>query len=203
MNETGATQSLSLTSLRVCCTVHSNVYNLGNIHFIRYLTTVDSFLSTSPPLQTHYTLTSGSVKVPLVTTGKNFSSTGEPPVPYDSWPNEIRRSATSSLVSYTDQGIITFTNVLQGHKAVVLVCCTVEWEPDTFTRKEEIPLPLWVWCFVLKLVTYLEIVWKPYKNFKDKQDNLSLDSTSVVQCSCLLFAKKKILSIGYYISALP
>ena len=61
-------------------------------------------------------------------------------------------------------------------------------------KEEEIPLRLRVWCFVLKLVTYLEIVWKPYKNSIDEQDNifhLSLDSTSVVWCSthtCLLFA---------------
>ena len=195
MNETGATQSLSLTSLWVCSTVHSNVYDLGNNHCITYFTAVDSFLSTSPPLQTHYTLTSGSVEVPLDTTARNSSSIGEEPVPSGSWSNGIRRSATSSLVSYTDQGIITFTNVLQGHKAVVLVCYTSEWEPDTFTRKEEIPLQLRVWCFVLKLVTYLELIWKPYKNFKDEQDNifnLSLDSTSVVQCSCLLFAKKNL-----------
>ena len=195
MNETGATQSLSLTSLSVCSTVHSNVYNLVNIHCIRYRTMVDSILSTSPPLQTYHTLTSCSVKVPLGTTAGNSSSIGEEPVPYIIRSTSIRRSAASSLVSQADQGIITVTNVLQGHDTVVLVCNTIEWEPDTFTRKEEIPLLLRVWCFVLKLVTYLELVWKPYKNFKDKQDNifnLSLDSTSVVQCSCLLFAKKNL-----------
>ena len=123
MNETGLTKSLSLTS---ASRVHSNVYGLCDIHCIRYLTTVDSSYSTSPPLQTYHHLTSCSVEVPLVTTARNFSSIGEEPVPYDSWPNGIRRSATSSQVSYTAQGIITFTNVLQGHETVVLVCCTIE-----------------------------------------------------------------------------
>ena len=128
MNETGATQSLSLTSLSVCSIVHSNVYGLGDTHCIRYHTTVDSFLSTSPPLQTYYTLTSCSVEVPLDITGRNSSSIGEEPVPQGRLPNGIskRRSATSSLVSYTEQGIISFTNVLQGHNTVVLVCCTSE-----------------------------------------------------------------------------
>ena len=50
----------------------------------------------------------------------------------------MRRSATSSLVSHTEQGIITFTNLLQVHKTVVLVCCTSEWEPDTCNNGKEI-----------------------------------------------------------------
>ena len=137
-NETGATQSLSLTSLSVCSTVHSNVYGLINIHWIRYLTAVDPILSTSPPLQTYHTLTSWSDEVPWVTRTGNSSSIGEEPVSYGKSPSgiSIRRSATSSLVSQAEQGIITFTNVLQGHKTVVLVCYTSEWEPDTFTKKK-------------------------------------------------------------------
>ena len=87
---------------------------------------VDSFLSTSSPLQTHYALTSCSVEVPPVTTDRNSTSIGEPPVPQGRLPNGIRRSATSNLVSQEEQGIISFTNVLQGHKTVVLVCYTVE-----------------------------------------------------------------------------
>ena len=36
-------------------------------------------------------------------------------------------SATSSQVSSAEQGsIIRFTNVLQGHETVVLVCCTIQ-----------------------------------------------------------------------------
>ena len=50
----------------------------------------------------------------------------------------MRRSATSSLVSHTEQGSITFTNLLQGHKTVVLVYCTIEWEPDTCNNGKEI-----------------------------------------------------------------
>ena len=39
----------------------------------------------------------------------------------------IRRLATSSLVGYAEEGIITFTNVLQGHDTVVLVWYTSEY----------------------------------------------------------------------------
>ena len=35
-------------------------------------------------------------------------------------------SATSSLISYAEQGSIIFTNVLQGHETVVLVCFAIE-----------------------------------------------------------------------------
>ena len=89
---------------------------------------VDSFLSTSPPLQKYHTLTSCSVEVPPVTTGRNSTSIGELPVPQGRLPNgiSIRRSATSNLVSQAEQGIISFTNVLQGHNTVVLVVCTSE-----------------------------------------------------------------------------
>ena len=121
-------QHVPLTS---ACWVHSNVYGLGNIHCIRYLTAVGPLLSTSFALQTYIHLTSGSVEVQLASWTKNSSSIGEEPVPYGR-PifTNIRRSATSSLVSSTEQGIITFTNVLQGHNTVVLVCYTSEWEPD-------------------------------------------------------------------------
>ena len=54
----------------------------------------------------------------------------------------IRRSATSSEVSHTEQSSIIFSNVFQGHKTVVLVCCTIEWEPY-------IPCTWEVWIFVL------------------------------------------------------
>ena len=39
-------------------------------------------------------------------------------------------SATSREVSHAEEGSIIFTNVLQGHETVVLVCCTTEREPD-------------------------------------------------------------------------
>ena len=113
MNETGPTQSLPLTS--ACC-VHSKVYGLGDIHCIRYLTAVDSSHSTSPPVKNYCTPTSSPVEDPLGTTARNSSSIGEVPVPYGR-PHgiNIRRSAASILVSQTEQGIITFTNVLQGY----------------------------------------------------------------------------------------
>ena len=119
---------VSLTS--VCC-VNSNGYCLGNTCCIRYRTTVDSSHSTSPAVQTYHTSTSASENIPPDTIARNSSSIGEEPVPYGI---TIRMSTTSRLVSYTEQDTITFTNVLQGHKTVVLVGCTSEPEPDvTFT----------------------------------------------------------------------
>ena len=118
-----------LTSRSVCSIVHSNVYGLVNIHCIRYHTVVDSFHSTLPPLQKYHTLTSSSMKVPLYTTARNSSSIGEEPVPPGI---NNGKSATSSQVSYTQQGIITFTNVLQEHNTIVLVVCTSEYEPHTW-----------------------------------------------------------------------
>ena len=35
------------------------------------------------------------------------------------------------------QGSITFTNVLQGNDTVVLVDCTIEWEPDITCNRQE------------------------------------------------------------------
>ena len=73
-------------------------------------------------VHTNHHLTSGSVEIPLPTCTGNSSSIGEEPVPYS------RLSTTSS---YAEQGIIiTFTNNLQHHDTVVVVCCTIEGEPD-------------------------------------------------------------------------
>ena len=98
------------------CCVDSYIYSLGKIHCIKYLTMVDSCHSTSPAMHKYYHLTSGSVEVPQCTCTENSSSIGEEPVPYCSpdFTSSIRRSATSSFVSYAEQGICTFTNVLQG-----------------------------------------------------------------------------------------
>ena len=60
--------------------VHSNVYVLGNIHCIRYLTAVDPFHSTSSAGQMYHHLTSGSVEIPLITWTGNSSSIGKEPV---------------------------------------------------------------------------------------------------------------------------
>ena len=109
--------------------VHSNVYGLYLIQCIRYLTAVEPFLSTSSAKQNYHHLTSGSVEIPLGTWTGNSSSIGKEPVPYGRTHfTSIRRSATSSLESDAEQGIIsTFTNVLQGHNTVVLVCYISEY----------------------------------------------------------------------------
>ena len=124
-------RSVQTMSLTPACCVHSNVYVLVDIHWIRYLTAVDPILSTSSVVQTYHHLTSGSVKIPLLTTAGNSGSIGQEPVPIAS-PIfiSIRLYATSSLVSYTEKRIISFTNVLQGYTTVVLVYCIIEWEPD-------------------------------------------------------------------------
>ena len=71
----------------VCC-VHSNVYGLGDIHCIRYLTTVDSIHSNSSAMHMYYHLTSsGSEEVPQCASciisieRRNSSSIREEPVP--------------------------------------------------------------------------------------------------------------------------
>ena len=88
---------------------------------------VDAILSTFFAVQSYNHLLSGSVEIPLVTIAGNSSSIGKEPVPI-ARPifTSIRLVATSSLVSYTEQGIISFTNVFKGHTTVVLVCCTIE-----------------------------------------------------------------------------
>ena len=136
-------QYVLLTS---ACWVHSNVYGLRNIHCIRYVTAIDPIHSTSYALHKYHHLTSGSVEVPVCpfTMSINPGFVGEKPIPHvRAHFTSVRTSAASSLVGYAEQGIITFTNVLQGHKTVVLVYFTSQWEPDiTFTLKQEIQLSL-------------------------------------------------------------
>ena len=125
---------MSLTS--ACC-AHSNVYGLGNICWIRYLTAVHPLLSISSAVHTYHLIKSGSVEICLVTSTENFRFIGKEPVSFGRSIPTRWRLATSSEISYAEQGIIPFTNVLQGHTTVVLVCCTFEWEPDiTRTWKE-------------------------------------------------------------------
>ena len=117
--------------------VHTNVYNLSNILCVRYLTAVGSLHSTSSALQVYHHVTSGSVKVPVVTTARNSSSVGEVPVPTGRPPTSIRISATIMVVSYAEQGMTTFMDVLQEHKTVVLVCFTLEFKPDATWMKSK------------------------------------------------------------------
>ena len=76
----------------------------------------------------YYHLTSVTVETPRYTLTGNSSFIGKEPA------SSIRSLATSSLVSSAEQGIIIFTNVLQDHVTVVLVCCISECDPDiTYT----------------------------------------------------------------------
>ena len=87
---------------------------------------VDPILSTSSAVQMYHHLTSGSIVIrPAIAVG-NSRSIWEKPVPYVRPVSRITMTATSSKVSHTEQGTIIFPNVLQGHKTVVLVCCTIE-----------------------------------------------------------------------------
>ena len=115
--------------------VHANVYGLYNIHCIRYLTAVGSLHSTSSALQAYHHVASVSVKAPVVTTARNSSSIGEVPVPIGVPLTSIRILATIMVVSYAEQGMITFSNVLQEHKTVVLVCFTFEFKLDATWMK--------------------------------------------------------------------
>ena len=118
---------MSLTSV---CVVHSNVYGLGNIHWIRYLTAVNPLLSTSPAIYTYHLVTPFSVHIPMATSSRYSTSIGKQPVANDRpTSTSIRRSTTSSEVSHAEQCSIT-TNVLKDNETVVLVCCIIEWEPN-------------------------------------------------------------------------
>ena len=120
--------------------VHSNIYGLGNIHWIRYLTAVDAILSTSSMVQKYHHFTSGPVKSSIrIAIGRNPSSIGKVPVPSArSTFTNVRVSTTSSEVSPAQKGIIT--NVLQGHDTVVLECFISEREPDITCN--------WECCFI-------------------------------------------------------
>ena len=124
-------QTMSLTST-TSCWVHSNVYGLG--HWVRSVTTIYPLHSTSSTVHTYHHVTSGYVDVCLLVWWciiGNSRSIGKVPVS-QCWhsPSKIT-CATSTLVCSAEQGSIIFTNVLQCHITVVLVCCTIEWEPDT------------------------------------------------------------------------
>ena len=107
-----------LTSL---CYVHSNVYGLGSIHCIKYLPAVYSIHSTSPAIyRTIYV-----VEIPPNNLAGNSSSIGVEPVRYD-------RTAVTRFFAIK---VITFTNVLQSHKTVVLVGCTSEPAPGITCTK--------------------------------------------------------------------
>ena len=115
--------------------MHANVYGLDNIHCVGYHTAVGSLLSTSSALQAYHHVTSGSVKVPVDTTARNSSSIGEEPVPSATPPTIIRILATIIVVSYAEQGMITFTDVLQDYMTVVLVGFTSQFKLDATWMK--------------------------------------------------------------------
>ena len=121
--------SATVLLLTSACCVHSNVYGLGDILCIRYLTAVDSILTpTASSVQIYHHMISCPVEVPFAIIARNPSSIGGVPV------SQVRPTlATIMIVSQAEQGIITFTNILQAHKTVVLVCCTIEREPNTST----------------------------------------------------------------------
>ena len=125
LSQNKSAQTMSLTS---ACWVHSNVDALDNIHWIRYLTAVDPLLSISCAMQKYHHLLSGSVEILWRPTG-NSTCIGEEPIPED---RLIFTSTTGSEVSHAEQGTLLYciTNVLQVHETVVLVCCTIEREPD-------------------------------------------------------------------------
>ena len=134
-------------SLTTACSVRSNVHSLSNIHWVRYLTAVDPILSNSSAVHTYHRLTSICVEIQLSIVVSHSTSIGKQP-----FPTTLRRSATSSEISYTTQSSIIFTNVLQGHDTVVLVYCTIEWKPDITCTCE-------VWIFVLITTLYYHNYW--------------------------------------------
>ena len=84
-------------------------------------------------------MTSGSVKVPLLTSARNSSFIGEEPVPKDRFHStSIWRPATIIKVSYAEQSVTVFTDVLRGNNTVVLVGYTIEYKLDTTWMDEEL-----------------------------------------------------------------
>ena len=69
-------------------------------------------------------LPSVSVETPLATLTGDFSSIRKKPVSYGV--AAISVVATVIYASSAVQGITVFTNILQGHDTVVLVCCTIK-----------------------------------------------------------------------------
>ena len=126
--------------LTTACCVYSNVHVLVNTCRIRYHTAIDPIHSSSPPVHAYHTRTSVSVEVPnyklplYITCSNNrvgnSSTIRVVPVAQDNCTWRLGASTTCCIVSDTEQGIIMFTNILQGHNTVVLVCCTIECEPD-------------------------------------------------------------------------
>ena len=116
--------SANATLTTVCC-VHPNVHGLVNTCCIRYHTTVDSVHSTSPPVHAYHTLTSVSVEVPhdilsIVANNNvkrvdNSRSIGVVSVTQDTSTWRLVTCTACWVNSHTEQGTITFTNVLQGH----------------------------------------------------------------------------------------
>ena len=92
------------------------------------------------------------------------SSMGKEPVPFARpFFTSIGMSATSSLVSYTAQGpTIPSTDVLQSHTTVVLVCCTIKWEPDitcTYEIEYSKVLEMYhIYIYNLHLLTMLQSI---------------------------------------------
>ena len=85
---------------------------------------VDPIHSTSSAVQTYHHLTSVSEEICIVTRAEDSSFIGKKPA--RSHITSKGRVATRSLIGHAQQGISLFTNVLQGHKTVVLVGCTIE-----------------------------------------------------------------------------
>ena len=100
---------------------------MGDIQLVGYLTAVDSRYSNLSSVQMYHYLISGSVEVQTVTTAINSGSIGKIPVSSVIINcTSVKILTTNRLLNHAEQGITTFTNVLQGHETVVLVCCTVE-----------------------------------------------------------------------------
>ena len=155
---------------------------------------IDPFLSTSFVVRSYLPLSNlwfcWNPKAMLYfELGNLASSIGEEPVP------SIRRSKTSSLVSFAEQGIITFTNVLQGYNTVVLVCCTTEWEPDITCTWEgrDINVVNWKGEHWFPIGIYCNILVRAYGSVPVQHISmciweLKFDTTAVIYCASDKFA---------------
>ena len=63
----------------------------------------------------------------------NSGSIGVEPVTQDTPPWNLVTCTAQCVVSQAEQSITIFTDIIQGHKTIVLVCSTIEREPETLT----------------------------------------------------------------------